>query len=122
MKPKRMTLEDKLWLHQRDQDLKHATLVGGIAGSVSMTGITSTFVHYWSTLNPSNSHHEILTHQSISVFGSRFLHATRFRQVSLIGLSLVIGSVTGYLYADAQALQQLDELATTSVLRQEFQS
>ncbi|GLD92223.1 hypothetical protein PINS_up000756 [Pythium insidiosum] len=87
----RLTLEEKLWMDRRKNDLQTYSAFGGGVGMVVATAVT--------TFGPFNRRMQVAT---------------------MLG-GLLIGGCSGYLYADSKALERIQDLSAQSRLRKEYQ-
>ncbi|OQR94714.1 hypothetical protein ACHHYP_00960 [Achlya hypogyna] len=85
-----LTLEEKAWFEQRSKDLREYSAIGAAAGAIVSSSVT---------------------------FVGRF---PRKYQIATILGSAVIGTVSGYLYADSKALERINDLSATSDLRKQM--
>ncbi|CAH0482481.1 unnamed protein product [Peronospora belbahrii] len=89
--PQRLTLEEKMWFDRRRKDIEYCSGVGGALGAAVTATIT--------TFGP---------------FPKRV-------QVFAIAGGVIIGGGIGYLYADSQALERVQDLSASSNLRKQYQ-
>ncbi|KDO16900.1 hypothetical protein SPRG_12199 [Saprolegnia parasitica CBS 223.65] len=85
-----LSLEEKAWCDQREKDLREYSALGAAGGAIVSSSVT---------------------------FVGRF---PRPYQIATILGSAVIGSISGYLYADNKALERINDLSATSELRKQF--
>ncbi|ETW01388.1 hypothetical protein H310_06937 [Aphanomyces invadans] len=85
-----LTLEEKAWFEQRKKDLQQYSSIGAATGAVVSAAITF-----------------------VGPFPRRYQIAT------ILGSSL-IGSLSGYLWADTKSLERINDLSATSQLRKQL--
>ncbi|CAK4070733.1 unnamed protein product [Aphanomyces euteiches] len=85
-----LTLEEKAWFDQRKTDLQQYSSIGAAAGAIVSGAVTA-----------------------VGPFPRRY-------QIAAIVGSALLGSVSGYLYADTKALERVNELSATSQLRKQL--
>ncbi|KAE8890745.1 hypothetical protein PF005_g22402 [Phytophthora fragariae] len=89
--PHRLTLEEKLWMDRRRNDIEYCSGVGGALGAAATAAITA--------------------------FGP----FPRRVQFFAIAGGVLIGGSAGYLYADSKALERVQDLSASSTLRKQYQ-